>query len=217
MNSIQKKWELPFSQYEINQILEIRHNDLALTWNQANNENIFRILENTVPPFIHFSTHAAYLSPNLTKKLFYDVPDIDPNEPFSRAVIFLSGGYHRAQHGAGPGVLNAWGLASLNLHGTKLVTLSACDTGQGDTNAGAGVKGLVQALFMAGTRYVLSSLWAVDDQRTANFMGLFYRHLEKTNSISIALRNVKLEFLEQAYSPTYWAGFVLNGFDAIDT
>jgi CHAT domain-containing protein/tetratricopeptide (TPR) repeat protein len=59
----------------------------------------------------------------------------------------------------------------------ELVTLSACDTGLGKYAGGEGYLGFSQALFVAGARSLVLSLWEVDDAATALLMTRFYENL----------------------------------------
>jgi CHAT domain-containing protein len=74
-------------------------------------------------------------------------------------------------------VLTAEEVGSLDLRGTELVVLSACDTGLGRTAGGVGVMGLKRAFLAAGARTVVTSLWKVDDAVTSVLMQQFYENL----------------------------------------
>lgn len=96
---------------------------------------------------------------------------------------------------------------------SDLTVLSACDTGVGTTQAGEGVMGLPYALFVAGNKNTLLSLWPVDDSATAEFMKRFFGHLASGESQPDALRATKLEFMRNSHwsAARYWAPFVLYG------
>ena len=96
---------------------------------------------------------------------------------------------------------------------SDLTVLSACDTGVGRTQAGESVMGLPYALFVAGNKNTLLSLWPVDDNATAEFMRRFFTRLKAGTPQSDALRQTKQEFGQhpQWSNPRFWAAFVLYG------
>ena len=96
---------------------------------------------------------------------------------------------------------------------SDLTVLSACDTGVGKTLAGEGVMGLPYALFVAGNKNTLLSLWPVDDEATAEFMSAFFGRLARGVPQPQALADTKRAFKESPKwsDPRYWAGFVLYG------
>ncbi|MGB6015800.1 MAG: CHAT domain-containing protein [Nodosilinea sp.] len=103
---------------------------------------------------------------------------------------------------------------SLNLFGTQLVVLSACDTGIGTIASGEGVYGLRRAFAMAGAETQLMSLWQVDDFGTQSLMARYYENLIDGMGRSDALRATQLAMIEsdQAYSQSYyWAAFIVAG------
>jgi hypothetical protein len=96
---------------------------------------------------------------------------------------------------------------------SDLTVLSACDTGVGRTQAGESVMGLPYALFVAGNKNTLLSLWPVDDDATAEFMRRFFTKLKAGTSQPDALRETKQEFRQHSEwsDPRFWAAFVLYG------
>jgi hypothetical protein len=128
-----------------------------------------------------------------------------------RAGIVLAGAnMHRTDD---DGILTAAEVAWLDLAGTELVVLSACETGMGETGAGGGVYGLQQSLITAGARSIVMSLWNVDDSATNDLMVRFYAGLSQGEGRSDALRNAQLAMLGESARahPYYWAGFIHYG------
>jgi CHAT domain-containing protein len=112
------------------------------------------------------------------------------------------------------GILYALEAQGLNLEGTELVALSACDTGKGTVDYSEGVYGLVRAFRTAGVRRVLMTLWPVDDAMARDFMTRFYAHwLPDQGEPALALQKTRLEFLHHAdptrRDPKVWAPYVL--------
>jgi CHAT domain-containing protein len=103
--------------------------------------------------------------------------------PMIQSGIALSGALNtlslwsegQAPEPANDGILTALDVAGLDLKGTWLVTLSACETGVGDARSGEGVFGLKRAFMMAGAQNLLMTLWPVSDETTPEIMGDFYR------------------------------------------
>jgi CHAT domain-containing protein len=97
----------------------------------------------------------------------------------------------------------------------NLVTLSACQTGDGQLATGEGVMSLARAFMYQGCPSVVASLWSVNDKSTATIMNDFYENLEKGQTKSIALQNAKVSYLEssnlKSSKPFYWSAFVIIG------
>ena len=98
----------------------------------------------------------------------------------------------------------------------NMVVLSACDTGSGFYENGEGVISLSRAFNYAGVPSTVMSLWKVDDEATATIMTYFYEHLKRGEFKDEALKNAKLDYLENADDdllkhPYYWSGFVITG------
>ena len=121
-----------------------------------------------------------------------------------------------SQDSADDGYLTAKEAAQLQLRGTELVVLSACDTASGAQQSGEGLFGLQRALNVAGARSTLLSLWKVDDKATAFFMERYYTLLKQGKGRMEALLAVQEEFRTKPLVPAwadyrYWAAFQLVG------
>jgi CHAT domain-containing protein len=113
----------------------------------------------------------------------------------------------------GNGILTALEAAGLNLWGTSLVTLSACDTGVGDIRNGEGVYGLRRAFMLAGAETLVMSLWPVSDAIARDTMVAYYARLRSGAGRGDALRQAKLSILRRPAlrHPYYWGGFIQSG------
>ncbi len=114
------------------------------------------------------------------------------------------------------GYLTAKEVARMQLEGTELVVLSACETASGTFQSGEGVYGLQRALTVAGAYSTLLSLWKVDDDATAFFMERYYSLLKEGKGRMEALLSVQNEFRTNPKIPAwedfhYWAAFQLVG------
>jgi CHAT domain-containing protein/tetratricopeptide (TPR) repeat protein len=108
------------------------------------------------------------------------------------------------------GLLSAYEVSGLNLTGTELVVLSACETGIGDLRVGEGVFGLRRAFIQAGAKSLVVSLWKVEDRATSELMREFYRGMREMDK-GEAMRQAKLKLKETRSHPFFWAPFVLMG------
>ena len=117
----------------------------------------------------------------------------------------------RPVSGVEDGILFAEEVANLNLVGTDLVVLSACETGLGAVNNGEGVFGLQRAFKLAGANTLVMSLWLVDDDATSILMSAFYRNWlsgkNKQDAFKEAQRTLRSN--HRFASPFYWAAFVM--------
>ena len=107
------------------------------------------------------------------------------------------------------GILSAQEIVDLDFSKTKLVVLSACETGKGAITTGEGVFGLYRAFKITGVQKLLISLWKVSDPETAKFMGYFYENLKAKLTVNEALKNARNRMKEEGYAPEVWASFVL--------
>jgi tetratricopeptide (TPR) repeat protein len=93
------------------------------------------------------------------------------------------------------GILTAEDVSTLDLQGTWLVTLSACDTGSGEARAGEGVMGLRRGFIQAGAQNLLMTLWPISDEVTAQIMSDFYEAAHHTGNAPEALAEVQRNWL----------------------
>jgi CHAT domain-containing protein len=92
-------------------------------------------------------------------------------------------------------ILTAEDVSTLDLQGTWLVTLSACDTGSGEARAGEGVMGLRRGFIQAGAQNLLMTLWPISDEVTVQIMTDFYDAAHKTGNAPEALAEVQRNWL----------------------
>jgi CHAT domain-containing protein/Tfp pilus assembly protein PilF len=134
-------------------------------------------------------------------------------DPLLRSGLALAGA-NQDGNGDDDGVLTALEAAYLDLSGTELVVLSACDTGVGELKNGEGVQGLRRALVLAGSESQVMSLWPVSDAAAKDLMIPYYKALQQGEGRSEALRQVQLRILRErrrSRHPFYWAAFIQSG------
>ena len=108
------------------------------------------------------------------------------------------------------GILTALEVSQLNLKKTKLVVLSACETGLGKIEGSEGTFGLKRGFKLAGVEQMIVSLWSVPDKETMELMTLFYSDLTKTLNPIISFEKAQKEMrTKYPTEPEKWAGFVL--------
>lgn len=109
------------------------------------------------------------------------------------------------------GLLTAADLATMDLAGTELVVLSACDTGRGLIAVGQGVYGLRRSVGIAGARTLVMSLWQVPDRETQELMEDFYSRLKRGEPRLSAFRAARLALRARKPDPYYWGAFICQG------
>ncbi len=146
---------------------------------------------------------------------------IELRNPLLRSGLALAG-FNGLAEGVDPGqgrddgILTALEVTWMDLQGTELVVLSACDTGLGEVQRGQGVAGLRRSFRIAGARNVLMSLWSVPDEETAWLMEEFHRrHLggePPLMALHGARQVVRKRLIERDGTdhPFFWAAFVLQ-------
>lgn len=169
-------------------------------------ETSFKALSGKHPSFIHIATHGFYWNETEAKrqKNMLDIMMLNDNmknryvedKALTRSGLLFSGaniklrGDAKLPDGVDDGILTAKEIAGLDLRGTELVVLSACQTGLGEIT-GDGVFGLQRGFKKAGARTLLMSLWKVDDNATKLLMSQFYKNLIAGKSYFESLHNAQ--------------------------
>jgi CHAT domain-containing protein len=193
----------------------------VLTGSQANKRELERVAS---PTILHIATHGFFLENpvnapedkkpvNPTKRDVRGIhATLKTENPLLRSGLALAGA-NLDQDDNEDGILTALEASSLNLWGTKLVTLSACDTGIGEVKNGEGVYGLRRAFIIAGAETVVMSLWPISDSVTRDLMSSYYRGLREGLGRGEALRRAQLAMLNRKGHelPFYWASFIQVG------
>jgi CHAT domain-containing protein len=171
------------------------------------------------PRVLHFATHGFYLSDSVKESML-------------RSGLALAGAQRTISAwtaGTAPppendGILTAAEATRLDLTGTQLVVLSACETALGEVTRGEGVLGLKRGFAVAGAENLLMTLWEIDDKDTAALMGAFYDRVLSGEHPADALHAAQREALVRLrkehglYRAINRAGpFVLNASTKIES
>ncbi|MBQ6299825.1 MAG: CHAT domain-containing protein [Bacteroidales bacterium] len=211
---------------EIDALLRKEGLDNTLRMGEEGTEAAFKDLSGRRENIIHIATHGFYWNgkqargiadgqarnlANGSDRLQEDVSMTRSGLLFSGANNALHDGFAKKE-GVEDGILTAKEIAQMDLRGTDLLVLSACQTGLGEVS-GEGVFGLQRGFKKAGVNTILMSLWEVDDEATQLLMTRFYKGLteglSKTDALKKAQDAVRANKGRDFSSPYYWAAFIL--------
>ncbi len=170
------------------------------------------------PGVLHLATHGYFLPdvPPAEDRIFGISPQRALTNPLLRSGLLFTGADRTIQGldslatgEKDDGILNAYEASMMDLTGTAMVVLSACETGLGEVQNGEGVYGLQRSFQLAGASSVMISLWQVSDVVTQKLMTLFYNFWlqgkDKQEAFVLAQRKIR-----EAYpAPFFWGAFVL--------
>lgn len=207
---------LPFTKKEIEDLSSIiKNRQLTLEEGTEATEQNLRNLLDKKPDVIHLATHGFFIakSDEARKVPFFQHYSQAIENSMQRAGIALAGAedtWTGVQHPeeANDGILTANEVAQMDLNGTQLVTLSACETALGDYSF-EGVFGLPRGFKQAGVKSLLVSLWSVNDKSTSLLMSSFYRYWMQGETKQQAFKHAVNDVRKDYPEPFYWAPFVL--------
>jgi len=199
-----------------------------------------RVKATLQPRILHLATHGFFLPESGWEKkvgsgdiIIWQLGEkglgeqtVDPSKwklenPMCRSGMALAGANvtlaGKAKTGEEDGILTAEEVAGLDLAGTELVVLSACETGLGETKGGEGVLGLRRAFVQAGAENLVMALWSVSDEATQELMTAMYGKYLGGQPVWKALLDAQRDALAAERkagsepNPFLWAAFVANG------
>jgi len=178
-------------------------------------EESFLAMSGKAPSILHVATHGFYYTADKAMDINYLK---GYNDAMMLSGLILSGGNRawtgqKIPKGVLGGVITANEIAGMNLEGTNLLVLSACQTGLGAATP-EGLYGLQRAFKKAGVQTMIMTLWEVSDVASKDFMIKFYEELvnkengrDKRIAFSKAIKYMKNESIFS--DPYYWAGFIM--------
>jgi CHAT domain-containing protein len=178
------------------------------------------VLAQKAPRILHIATHGFFLADpppasGGAKAGAAAASSPARQDPLQRSGLVFAGANRAAANRADDGYLTAAEATAMDLEGTELVTLSACETGLGGVRSGEGVYGLQRSLAVAGARSTLLSLWKVDDGHTRSFLERYYSLLKAGKGRADALLQTQREFRDNKNSSyndiRVWGAFQLSG------
>ncbi|WMN11467.1 tetratricopeptide repeat protein [Marivirga salinae] len=209
---------LPGTKLEINAIDSMtKANNWRVTKYIEKEANEILIDSLSAPNILHIATHGFFKTYDSDKKISGAENQGKEENPLLRSGILLSGasiglaGGLPYEDSFEDGLLTAYETMNLNLEGTELVVLSACETGLGDVKNGEGVYGLQRAFLVAGAKNLIMSLWTVNDYTTQLLMTEFYKHWTEGDDKFTSFRKAQMKIKEEFPQPYYWAAFTIIG------
>jgi len=208
--------ELPGTREEILSLKklldEMKYQNKVFIANEAREESIKSLKR---PSILHIATH-GYFMDDMDKwegdSLIMGISALKlSQEPLLRSGLLLADAKKSIKDGR-DGILTGYEVLNLDLIGTDMVVLSACETGLGEISNGEGVYGLKRAFRIAGAKSILMTLWKVDDEASNKLITYFYHYwLKKKIPKSKALQKAKNKLRKEYPHPYYWGAFILEG------
>ena len=209
--------KLPGTKTEVEEIakaLQFKNWKVEVFMNEQASELNLRKVKS--PTILHIATHGYFLKDieNDDKLILgFENASIKNNSLLRSGLILAGVGPSTSDSlnvdSENDGIVTAAEASLLNLSETELVVLSACQTGLGDDMGTEGVAGLQRSFSIAGAKYILMSLWPVDDFATQLLMTEFYKNYSQTSGIQMAFQKAQKVVKEKYPHPYYWSAFEL--------
>ena len=188
----------------------------TLVGNQATRSKTMSLMTESSAHVIHLATHGfsyEYVHNNDIGDLTLRNRIATSTNPLLRSGVALSeiNAYWSAENQFiedESGILTAFDIANIQLPQTKLVFLSACESGVGDIHSKEGVFGLPRSFQLAGADQVIYTLWNIDDQITNKFVHHFYKKFVRHQNTKKAFRWAQIK-MARKHNPYFWSGFTL--------
>ncbi len=195
----------------------------TFTGRSATEESVKALQTDEAPDVLHFGTHGFFFPQTELNNLEQQASLQGGRysfryaaNPLLRSGLVLAGGNHvwrerEVPAGREDGILTAYEIANLDLSGTQLVVLSACESGLGDIRNNEGVYGLQRAFKLAGVEYLIVSLWNIpDSDETVAFMERFFKNYRQLRlPIREAFRLTQQQLRKRNDHPYFWGAFLL--------
>ncbi|MEL6561308.1 MAG: CHAT domain-containing tetratricopeptide repeat protein [Bacteroidota bacterium] len=195
---------------ELEQLGTFRNALVPLSWNKKELQQISQYIpgEQLVGKDATETEFKNYLSkPGVIHLAMHAL--VDDENPMNSKLAFS-----QARDTLEDGFLHTFELYNMGLK-ANMVVLSACETGYGQLKENEGIISLASGFVSAGVPSIVMSHWNVDDKITSRLMSLFYKHLSEGKRKDQALRDAKLELMNESdpaiSNPYYWAAFVVVG------
>ncbi len=215
------QYALPFLQKDT-----LLNNEYAIAFAPFASKNVnsdFAVLNFSTEEISVFKKQSQFINTNATKNKFLQTSvkanlihlathaAVNYNEPAESYIAFYPSNNIDTTY-----KMYARELYNLQLTKTKLVFLSACETGSGKVSQSEGALSLARAFAFAGCSNIITSLWKAEDKSTAYISERFYKYLDKGYSYAEALQNAKTDLLHDAtmsqfHSPKYWSHLIFIG------
>lgn len=200
----------------INKILKLAGFATSVKQGTEASEKNFKSVKG--PQLMHIATHGYFLADaDLQGGDAMGVnAESAKDNPLLRSGLILAGAKSKQNSdvdlsGNDNGILTAYEAMNLDLVGTDLIVMSACETGLGDVKSGEGVYGLQRAFLVAGANAMIMSLWKVDDAATQQLMTNFYTNWTKSGNKLKAFKQAQQQLMLKYKEPYYWGAFVMMG------